>query len=354
MAFKGITFAGQNVTPKNDGGLYASHFTDGILWGCMESISGDSLVIQSGEMFIGGRVVQVDGATTVDLSGHGLTTGYVRVIMNADMTQAEGSQWYTTYDTSASTTFPALTKEDINNTGNLYQVTLAIIQISGGNLTDIYQYANYSNLITRTLMRVGTETDFASIFSDSGYYGLVNYVSSIRKGGLTFPPAVGIDAILYGSGNDIYVRPMGQDNDSSRFTFYSNGDFRLNGKQLGGHPISVGTKQVNSISAGGNVVVNKITGLDKDRLYDVHGYFGGTPTVNGSVGTTNIFIDYALTGQTATSKVIDEIQANTNVPRYRTCSCFITNANEITLRVYSSGVYGWNNIVTLLEAVSVE
>ena len=96
MAFKGITFAGQNVTPKNDGGLYQAHYGDGILWGCSMNISGDDLVIQSGEFIMGGRVVQVDGATNVDLSGRSLTTGYIQVIMNADLTQGEGNQWYTT------------------------------------------------------------------------------------------------------------------------------------------------------------------------------------------------------------------------------------------------------------------
>ena len=354
MAFRGVTFSGQNVTPKNDGGLYGCHFSDGVLWGCLETVSGDALVLQSGEFMCGGRYVQVDGATNVDLSGRTIQTGYIQVIFNIDLTQPQGSQWYTTYVESASTTFPALTKEDINASGELYQMQLAVIQVSGGDLTDINQYLVFSNLFTRTLMRVGTDTDYAGVYSDSGFYGLVNYVNSARQGGIVFPPTVDIDALIYGSGHDIFIRPYGQDDDTNRFSFYANGDFRLNGKQLGGHPIKTGTKQVNSIAAGGNVVVNKITGLDKNRTYDVHGYFGGTPTVNGSVGTTDILIEYALSGRTPTSKVIDEIQANTNVPRHRTCSCFITNAEEITLRVNSSGAYGWNNIVTLLEAACLQ
>jgi hypothetical protein len=92
MAFKGVTFAGQNVTPKNDGGLYASHFRDGILWGCGETLSGDDLVIASGEFIAGGRVCFVDGATSIDLSDRTISNGYIQVVMDYDMSQPEGSQ----------------------------------------------------------------------------------------------------------------------------------------------------------------------------------------------------------------------------------------------------------------------
>ena len=144
MAFKGITFAGQNVTPKNDGALYNAHYGDGILDGCTMTISGDDLVIASGHFIAGGRVCQVDGATSVDLSGRTLTTGYIQVIMNYDLSQGEGSQWYTTFVESATTTFPDLTQDDINGTGTLYQLELAVIQISGGNLTSITSQIAYS------------------------------------------------------------------------------------------------------------------------------------------------------------------------------------------------------------------
>lgn len=147
MPFKGVTFSGQNVTPKNDGGLYNAHYGDGILWGCSMNISGDDLVIQSGEFIMGGRYVQVDGATNVDLSGRTLQTGYIQVIMNADLTQGEGNQWYPTFVESATTTFPALTMGNINGTDTLYQLELAVLEVSGGNLTSIYKSLLQSSVV---------------------------------------------------------------------------------------------------------------------------------------------------------------------------------------------------------------
>lgn len=138
MAFRGVTFSGQNVTPKNDGALYNAHYGDGIIEGCSMAISGDELVVQSGHIIACGRVCQVDGATPVDLSGRTLQTGYIQVILNYDISQGEGQQWFTTFVESATTTFPALTQEDINTpTGTIYQLELAIVQISGGNLTNL-------------------------------------------------------------------------------------------------------------------------------------------------------------------------------------------------------------------------
>ena len=136
MAFKGVTCAGQNVTPKNDRGLIQSHFGDGILWGCGMSVSSDDLVVALGEIVAGGTIVFVDGSTNVDLSGRQIDTGYIQVILNVDLTKPEGEQIYTTYDESASISgFSALTKDDIWATGTLYQLRLAIVQIAGGNLS---------------------------------------------------------------------------------------------------------------------------------------------------------------------------------------------------------------------------
>ena len=145
--FKGITFSGQNGRPQDDGALYMAHYGDGILDGCAMSISGDDLVIQSGHFIMGGRVVHVDGATNVDLSGRGLTTGYIQVIMNADMSKGEGLQVYSSFVESATTTFPTLTQDDINGTDTLYQFELAVIQISGGNLSSIIQSMESSSVM---------------------------------------------------------------------------------------------------------------------------------------------------------------------------------------------------------------
>ena len=243
MAFKGITFAGQNVTPKNDGGLYQAHFGDGILWGCSMAVSGDDLVIQSGEFIAGGRVCFVDGATNVDLSGRLNNTGYIQVIMNYDLSQGEGSQWYTTFVESATTTFPALTKDDINDNDTLYQLELAIIQVSGGNLTSIYSSLTSSFLTAQSIrpMGDGTANPHLDFFGNNGDMGgslwfnengngdfrLYGINNGSATGGMYMEQ--GGRTLVFGNNNNIHLRPNGVASTTGQVTLYPTGQLR------GGH-----------------------------------------------------------------------------------------------------------------------
>lgn len=243
MAFKGITFAGQNVTPKNDGALYNAHNGDGILDGCTMTISGDDLVIASGHFIAGGRVCQVDGATSVDLSGRTLQTGYIQVIMNYDLTQSEGSQWYTTFVEGATTTFSALTQDDINGTGTLYQVELAVVQISSGNLTSINRKILPSNIVgNKNITLVGEETQLLLYNSDgtpSAVFGSFESDNYSRIGqrdsdgntvsGTRYANTGGNDVIVFGHGGYIVFRPNGVTNSSGQMYVDGNGLLRVNG-----------------------------------------------------------------------------------------------------------------------------
>lgn len=141
--FKGCTFDNQNVTSKNDGGLYGAIFTgDGILWGCSMSVTTDMLTIQPGEMVIGGRLIWVDGAMQIPFTGP-IADGYSQVVLTIDLSktatidefeQVEASVVYST-----TTTFPALTQGQINseNGDMIYQQELAVVSIAGSNITAI-------------------------------------------------------------------------------------------------------------------------------------------------------------------------------------------------------------------------
>ena len=288
MPFRGVTFSGQNVTPKNDGGLYQAHHGDGILWGCAMNISGDDLVIQSGEFIMGGRVVQVDGATNVDLSGRTLQTGYIQVIMNADLSQGEGSQWYTTFVESATTTFPALTQDDINGTDTLYQFELAVIQISGGNLSSIIQSMESSSVMVYS--PVGDNELRA--FSGDGGSGIAEYIDNgeTRRTGLSFFTAGNIDSVWYGDGKDMHIRPKGVSDSAYQIVIYgSNGNINFGGEIIDN---SKGSIQFNS----GNVVLGPKTngaivlrpnGINSNvnQFYiDGNGYIHSQATYNRSAG----------------------------------------------------------------------
>ena len=277
MAFKGITFAGQNVTPKNDGGLYQAHYGDGTLWGCSMNISGDDLVIQSGEFIMGGRVVQVDGATSVDLSGRTLQTGYIQVIMNADLSQGEGSQWYTTFVESATTTFPALTTGNINDTDTLYQIQMAIVQVSGGNLTSVYSTMQNSILIARP--QINGLGDARMWTTDNGaYFGQLG-------GGGVYADSTGY-LTLYGSNESVYIRPNGPFNTSGQVRI------RTNGQQEGGHfqIFQYGTK---AVSANTDTQIFTFT-ITNAGLYVLSCYMDSNTSNTGTYNNQIICADASL------------------------------------------------------------
>ena len=247
MAFKGITFAGQNVTPKNDGGLYNAHYGDGVLWGCGMSVSGDNLVIQSGEFIQCGRVIHVDGSTNVDLSGRQNSTGYIQVIMNADMTQSEGSQWYTSFVEQATTTFPALTTDDINDTGNLYQLQLAVVQVSGGNLTSVYSSLTRSGMSSGNNIeiygngarRMVRFTNNNSVVGGLRYNSVTGYTEAGSFNSDTTLKA-GIrgssEAEVYADNDDIRFRPKGAGDSTNEVSIDTSGQIH------GGHQVLTSDK----------------------------------------------------------------------------------------------------------------
>ena len=289
MAFKGITFAGQNVTPKNDGGLYQAHYGDGILWGCSMNISGDDLVIQSGEFIAGGRVCFVDGATNVDLSGRLNNTGYIQVIMNYDMTQGEGSQWYTTFVESATTTFPTLTTDDINDNGDLYQLELAVVQISGGNLTAITSSVRPSHLITSPYIWINSDSSIGvnpamrvyydgdimgQIYSDAGTD--IRFANGQGTGkGLYLEPNY---VSLWADGQPIYIRPNGGFSTTGQVVFDTTG------QQLGGHSIAVASTAGNvNCPADATTLLQSVAGLDSAGVYLACAYCSFTPSAGTGI-----------------------------------------------------------------------
>lgn len=329
MAFKGITFAGQNVTPKNDGGLYNAHYGDGILWGCSMNISGDDLVIQSGEFIMGGRVVQVDGATSVDLSGRTLQTGYIQVIMNADLSQGEGSQWYTTFVESATTTFPALTQGNINDTDTLYQLELAVVQISGGNLTSIYTSFVNSGVISH----YENDPNFAHIkqVSDGGFrLGLASPV-----GGGNFASISGLSGsltnlILFGNGSDIEFRPNGIGSTVGRAYLDTSGQFH------GGATFTTATRSSStSIPTASWTTVVSQNGLDASGIYVIVGYCSYTPSSNASQQ-----IQYRLYGNSHGSYHTRIMPLQNNSLIALGISDIITGDTSVSLQLYTnSNVY---------------
>ena len=155
--FKGCTFDNQNVSSKADGGLYQSIFPkDGKLWGCSMSVTATALTVQPGELMIGGRLIQVDGATQVPFTDP-ITTGYGQIVLTIDLSQTSTETSFEQVEASVvySTTevFPDLTQGQINsqNGDMVYQAQLAVVSIAGGNITGIVSQIGTAELTAQAL-----------------------------------------------------------------------------------------------------------------------------------------------------------------------------------------------------------
>ncbi|MBC5648510.1 hypothetical protein [Christensenella tenuis] len=138
MALNGLIFDRRNNTSKNWRNILAEIMGDGILNGCEVTSISNAITVGDGYFILKGAVIENNGADTIPVTPT-LTDGYVRLICRIDLTQ-EASEtgpgqvgWVT--DFSATTTFPALTQEDINSTGSIYEGEIAVLQIVGGNIT---------------------------------------------------------------------------------------------------------------------------------------------------------------------------------------------------------------------------
>lgn len=128
MALSGVTFDGCSVSARDHGVLFSGLLPDGVLRGCAVSYSGGSVTIAAGYLIACGRVIEVESATTVAVTG----TQYSQIVLTIN---ASTPTFTLSCVNSASTTFPALTQEDINDgASTTYQVELAVIDVGGGSV----------------------------------------------------------------------------------------------------------------------------------------------------------------------------------------------------------------------------
>ena len=138
MALNGIIFEERNNTAKNWRRIFQNMHGDGILRGCDVTFTSNSITVGDGVFILAGGIISNDGADTIAVTPT-LTDGYVRLKCRVDMTQealetGPGQvEWLMEFSTT--TTFPALTQEDINGTGSIYEGEIAVLQIVSGNIT---------------------------------------------------------------------------------------------------------------------------------------------------------------------------------------------------------------------------
>ena len=128
MAISGVTFQGQHVSAKDHGVLFSALLPDGVLRGCAVSLSGSSVSIGAGYLIACGRVIEFETASTVAVTG----AQYSQIVLTISTT---GPTATLSCVNSSSTTFPALTQDDLNDgVSTTYQLELAVIDVAGGEI----------------------------------------------------------------------------------------------------------------------------------------------------------------------------------------------------------------------------
>lgn len=134
----GVCFPQQTFTPAEWGQMFEAIMADGILRGCAVTVSGQNVYIAPGAMIIKGRLIEIP-ATVTEATNPTYANGYgqVKVCINTTnpSTTLLNQQAYVNTVYSSSQTFPALTQDDINGTGTLYEVELAILTYSSGSIS---------------------------------------------------------------------------------------------------------------------------------------------------------------------------------------------------------------------------
>ena len=128
MAISGVTFDGCSVSARDHGVLFSGILPDGILRGCAVSYSAGSATIAAGYLIACGRVIEVESATTVAVTG----TQYSQIVLTIN---ASTPTFTLSCVNSASTTFPALQQDDINDgASTTYQLELGVIDVGNGSV----------------------------------------------------------------------------------------------------------------------------------------------------------------------------------------------------------------------------
>ena len=130
MAIRGITFSKQSVSSNDDAHINRVLLGggDGVTRGCKMTHGTDDIFISEGYFLIAGRLVEIPSSETVSTPVISSGTSYCRLVFEIDLskqnTNTEFLQGAFKILTS-STGYPAITQEDLENGGNVYQIAFA-------------------------------------------------------------------------------------------------------------------------------------------------------------------------------------------------------------------------------------
>ena len=171
---QGINFDNQSPTAKDHGVLFSGMLSDGILFGCEISYAGENATVGAGYYIAKGRQCRITAAETKTLTG---TSGYARLKAIVDLSgvasETSFSQASIAVDYASSLDgFPALTQEDVNAAGTLYEIELAVLTLGAGGVTAVYRKCAEAHNQTLFIPKEQILSDVSAIPADAPDYKL--------------------------------------------------------------------------------------------------------------------------------------------------------------------------------------
>lgn len=162
---KGIVFDNQTMTPKAFARALERCLSDGILQGCGITFSGANVTLGAGYLLVKGRVIQVASAAT-EATSPTYANGYGRLKLSLDLSQTSSATinhqaLISVEFASSETGFDVLTQDDINGSGTLYEIALAVFRYTNSQITSLTQLV--SNVAPRQSL-----TASRSVVTDAG------------------------------------------------------------------------------------------------------------------------------------------------------------------------------------------
>lgn len=135
----GVTYSNQRVSAADHAKLFRMVIGDGVMNGCGCSYRYDKFTISAGQFIACGRLTGIEGSEVIDITGN---SGYARIRGVIDMDQAAEidsfGQFYWRVDYASSADgFAALTQEDVNASGKIYEIEWAVVSLGEGGITGI-------------------------------------------------------------------------------------------------------------------------------------------------------------------------------------------------------------------------
>lgn len=135
--FRGVTFDLQTVTAKDNAQLWRAMFgnQDGVIHGCEVGFNTVGVTISKGSFLACGRQIAIDNDITVPTQHIADGSNRAAIVFRIDLTKEPSTTEFTQGElvvTGRNFPFqgePALTREDINTNGNIYEILVAWVKV---------------------------------------------------------------------------------------------------------------------------------------------------------------------------------------------------------------------------------